>query len=112
MSLADSASENGRVQALARDIQSERAEKEVAAAARLARTAEDTLAAIRQMFRRGCKRQPGHLPLVDGNPADLVELGHVVPQGYVTVIRDRTLCSEKIRKLGRAWLFPARLRAA
>ena len=50
--------------------------------------------------------------LVDGNPADLVERGHVVPQGYVTVIRDRTLCSEKIRKLGRAWLFPARLSAA
>ena len=102
MSLADAASENGRVQALARDnvdFQSERAEREVAAAARLARTAEDPLAAIRQMFRWACKRQPWHSLLVDGNPADLVELRHVVPQDYVTVIRDRTLCAEKIREL-------------
>ena len=171
MSLADAVSENGRIQALARDnvdFQIERAEKEVAAAAHLAvartavtpvgdlfetwlengvsrkdgnrrlrqmferdvlpaigskplreltdtdlvkllrlvgrtrgkaRTAEDMLAAIRQMFRWACKRQPWRSLLVDGNPADLVELRHVVPQGYVTVIRDRTLCAEEIREL-------------
>lgn len=64
-----------------------------------ARTAEDMLAAIRQMFRWACKRQPWRSLLVDGNPADLVELRHVVPQGYVTVIRDRTLCAEEIREL-------------
>ena len=171
MSLADAASENSRIQALARDnvdFQVERAEREVAAAARLAaalaavtpvcdlfetwlengvsrkdgnrrlrqmferdvlpaigskplreltdtdlvkllrlvgrtrgkaRTAEDMLAAIRQMFRWACKRQPWRSLLMDGNPADLVELRHVVPQGYVTVIRDRTLCAEEIREL-------------
>jgi len=171
MSLADAVSENGRIQALARDnvdFQIERAEKEVAAAAHLAvaraavtpvgalfetwlengvsrkdgnrrlrqmferdvlpaigskplrdltdtdlvkllrlvgrirgkaRTTEDMLAAIRQMFRWACKRQPWRSLLMDGNPADLVELRHVVPQGYVTVIRDRTLCAEEIREL-------------
>jgi len=57
------------------------------------------LAAIRQMFRWAIKRQPWRSLLVDGNPADLVELRHVVPQGYVTVIRDRTLCAEEIREL-------------
>ena len=64
-----------------------------------ARSAEDMLAAIRQMFRWAIKRQPWRSLLVDGNPADLVELRHVVPQGYVTVIRDRTLCAEEIREL-------------
>ena len=89
MSLADAASENVRIQALACDnvdFQSERAERENAAAARLARTAEDTLAAIRQMFRWACKRQPWHSMLVDGNLADLVELRHFVPQGYAKII--------------------------
>lgn len=33
------------------------------------------------------------------HPADLVELRHVVPQGYTTVIRDRTLSAEEIREL-------------
>ena len=64
-----------------------------------ARSAEDMLAAIRQMFRWAIKRQPWRSRLVDGNPADLVELRHVVPQGYVTVIRDRILCAEEIREL-------------
>ena len=64
-----------------------------------ARTAEDMLASIRQMFRWACKRQPWRSLLVDGNPADLVELRHVVPHGYVTVIRDRTLSVEEIREL-------------
>lgn len=171
MSLADAVSENGRIQALARDnvdFQLDRTQKAVAAAAHLAaaraavtpvgdlfetwlengvsrmdgnrrlrqmferdvlpsigskpvreltdtdlvkllrlvgrtrgkaRTAEDMLAAIRQMFGWACKRQPWRSLLVDGNPADLVELRHVVPQGYVTVIRDRTLCAEEIREL-------------
>ena len=57
------------------------------------------LAAIRQMFRWAIKRQPWRSLLADGNPADLVELRHVVPQGYVTVIRDRTLCADEIREL-------------
>ena len=64
-----------------------------------ARTAEDMLAAIRQMFRWAAKRQPWRSLLVDGNPADLVELRHVVPQGYVSVIRDRTLSADEIRQL-------------
>lgn len=64
-----------------------------------ARTAEDMLAAIRQMFRWAVKRQPWRSLLVDGNPADLVELRHVVPQGYVSVIRDRTLSADEIREL-------------
>ncbi|HEV7575493.1 MAG TPA: Arm DNA-binding domain-containing protein, partial [Caldimonas sp.] len=38
-----------------------------------ARTAEDMLGAIRQMFRWACKRQPWRSLLADGNPADLVE---------------------------------------
>jgi len=57
------------------------------------------LAAIRQMFRWAAKRQPWRSLLVDGNPADLVELRHVVPQGYVSVIRDRTLSADEIRQL-------------
>lgn len=64
-----------------------------------ARTAEELLAVLRQMFRWAIKRQPWRSLLIDGNPADLVELRHVVPQGYVTVIRDRTLCAEEIREL-------------
>ena len=64
-----------------------------------ARSAEELLAVLRQMFRWACKRQPWRSLLADGNPADLVELRHVVPHGYVTVIRDRTLCAEEIREL-------------
>lgn len=64
-----------------------------------ARTAEDMLASIRQMFRWAGKRQPWRALLVEGNPADLVELRHVVPQGYTSVIRDRTLSAEEIREL-------------
>ena len=64
-----------------------------------ARTAEALLADIRQMFRWAGKRQPWRALLVEGNPADLVELRHVVPQGYTTVIRDRTLSPEEIREL-------------
>jgi len=46
-----------------------------------ARSAEELLAVLRQMFRWACKRQPWRSLLVDGNPADLVELRHVVPHG-------------------------------
>ena len=64
-----------------------------------ARTAEDMLSNIRQMLRWAGKRQPWRSLLVDGNPADLVELRHVVPQGYATVIRERTLSPDEIRDL-------------
>ena len=57
------------------------------------------LTEMRQMFRWAIKRQPWRPLLVDGNPADLVELRQVVPLGYAPVIRDRTLCATEIREL-------------
>jgi integrase len=62
-------------------------------------TAQHLLTATRQMFGWAIKRQPWRSLLVDGNPADLVELKQVVPHGYQPVIRERTLCAAEIREL-------------
>ena len=64
-----------------------------------ARTAERMLTELRQMFRWAIKRQPWRALLLEGNPADLVELKQVVPLGYAPVIRERTLCASEIREL-------------
>lgn len=64
-----------------------------------ARTAERMLTEMRQMLRWAIKRQPWRSLLVHGNPAELVELKQVVPQGYEPGIRERTLSANEIREL-------------
>jgi integrase len=65
-----------------------------------ARTAERLLSELRQLFRWAIKRQPWRALLNHhGNPADLVELKQVVPQGWQPGIRDRVLSPKEIREL-------------
>lgn len=64
-----------------------------------ARSAERMLTELRQMFRWAIKRQPWRSLLIHGNPAELVELKQVVPQGYEPGIRERTLAPHEIREL-------------
>ncbi len=64
-----------------------------------ARTAARMLTEVRQMFRWAIKRQPWRSLLVQGNPAELVELKQVVPYGYEPGIRERTLSPNEIREL-------------
>jgi len=64
-----------------------------------ARTAERMLTEMRQLFRWAIKRQPWRSLLVHGNPAELVELKQVVPQGYEPGIRERILSANEIREL-------------
>lgn len=65
-----------------------------------ARTAERLLSELRQLFRWAIKRQPWRSLLAHhGNPADLVELKQVVPQGWEPGIRDRVLSVAEIREL-------------
>lgn len=65
-----------------------------------ARTAERLLSELRQLFRWAIKRQPWRALLNHhGNPADLVELKQVVPQGWKPGIRDRVLSPKEIREL-------------
>lgn len=64
-----------------------------------ARTAEQLLAEMRQLLRWAIKRQPWRSLLVQGNPAELVELKQFVPQGYERRIRQRTLTGGDIREL-------------
>lgn len=64
-----------------------------------ARTAERMLTETRQMFRWAIKRQPWRSLLCNGNPAELVELKQVVPQGYEPGVRNRTLSASEVREL-------------
>lgn len=64
-----------------------------------ARTAERMLSELRQMFRWALKRQPWRSLLAQGNPAELVDVKQVVPQGYEPGIRQRTLSANEIREL-------------
>jgi len=65
-----------------------------------ARTAERLLSELRQLFRWAIKPQPWRSLLNHhGNPADLVELKQVVPQGWAPGIRDRVLTPKEIREL-------------
>ncbi len=63
------------------------------------RTAERMLSELRQMFRWAEKRKPWRALLIDDNPAELVDLKMVVPQGYESGIRERTLSPAEIREL-------------
>jgi len=53
---------------------------------------------IGQMLRWAEKRKPWRALMVDGNPAELVEVNNLVPKGY-TKDRTRQLSAEEIRKL-------------
>lgn len=65
-----------------------------------ARTAERLLSELRQLFRWAIKRQPWRSLLNHhGNPADLVDLKQIVPQGWTPGIRDRVLTPKEICKL-------------
>ena len=64
-----------------------------------ARTAERMLTETRQMLRWAIKHQPWRSLLIEGNPAELVEVKQVVPHGYAPVVRDRTLNPQEIREL-------------
>lgn len=63
------------------------------------RTAESRLADLRQMYRWAIKRQPWRSILVNGNPADLIELKQITAANYEPVIRSRTLSPLEIRSL-------------
>jgi len=61
------------------------------------RTAVLLLADIRQMFRWAEKRRPWRQLLVEGNPAELVDVKQVVEPSYdLANERDRVLCAEEI----------------
>ena len=53
---------------------------------------------ILQMLRWGEKRAPWRLLLIEGNPAELVEINKLLPHDYVKE-RSRTLSVQEIRKL-------------
>lgn len=57
------------------------------------------LADLRQMYRWAEKRKPWRPLLVEGNPAELVDLKSVVPVGYKPRIVERVLDGSEIREL-------------
>jgi len=57
------------------------------------------LADLRQMYRWAEKRKPWRPLLVEGNPAELVDLKSVVPVGYKPRIVERVLDGAEIREL-------------
>lgn len=57
------------------------------------------LADLRQMYRWAEKRKPWRPLLVEGNPAELVDLKSVVPIGYRPAVRERVLDDAEIREL-------------
>lgn len=63
------------------------------------RTAEVLLADLRQLFRWAEKRQPWRGLLVEGNPAELVELKQIVDRDYNDEPRSRTLSPEELIEL-------------
>lgn len=63
------------------------------------RTAEVLLANLRQLFRWAEKRQPWRVLLIEGNPAELVDLKQVVTANYSDAPRDRILTPVEIQEL-------------
>ena len=64
------------------------------------RTAVEVHRNIKQMFRWAEKRQPWRRLLIDGNPAELVEIAKVVDPDYdLSNIRSRVLSEDEIREL-------------
>lgn len=63
------------------------------------RAAEVLLADLRQLFRWAEKRQPWRGLLVEGNPAELVELKQVVDPSYNDDPRSRTLSPDELTEL-------------
>lgn len=57
-----------------------------------------TFSDLRQMLAWGEKRQPWRGLLIDGNPADLIDIEKLIPDDYVEE-RDRVLSPEEIREL-------------
>jgi integrase len=53
---------------------------------------------IKQMLRWAEKRQPWRALLINGNPADLVEIERLLPNDY-TKVRKRMLCTDEIKRL-------------
>jgi integrase len=64
-----------------------------------ARTAERLLSDVNQMYRWALRRPQWRAVLVQGNPAELVQLKEIAPYGYVPTIRQRTLSPSEIREL-------------
>ena len=62
-------------------------------------TAMHLFQGVRQLYRWAVKRQPWRRLMPDGNPADLVELKHVVAADFKEEIRDRTLSDAELREL-------------
>jgi hypothetical protein len=64
------------------------------------RTAVEVHRNIKQMFRWAEKRQPWRRLLIDGNPAELVEIAKIVDPDYdLSNIRSRVLSDDEIREL-------------
>jgi integrase len=64
------------------------------------RTAVEVHRNIKQMFRWAEKRQPWRRLLIDGNPAELVEIAKVVDPDYdLSNIRSRVLKDDEVREL-------------
>jgi integrase len=57
------------------------------------------LADLRQMYRWAEKRKPWRPLLIEGDPAQLVDLKSIVPAGYKPGVRDRVLSAVEIREL-------------
>jgi integrase len=64
-----------------------------------ARTAERLLSDLHQMYRWALRRPQWRAVLLQGNPADLVDLREVAPHGYQPTFRQRTLSPEEIQEL-------------
>jgi len=63
------------------------------------RAAEVLLSDLRQLFRWAEKRQPWRGLLVEGNPAELVDLKQIVQPDYNTDPRERILLPEELQEL-------------
>jgi integrase len=64
------------------------------------RTAVEVHRNIKQMFRWAEKRQPWRRLLIDGNPAELVEIAKIVDPDYdLSNIRSRVLSDDELREL-------------
>uniref|UniRef100_UPI0033402B8C tyrosine-type recombinase/integrase n=1 Tax=Castellaniella defragrans TaxID=75697 RepID=UPI0033402B8C len=62
-----------------------------------------TFSDLRQMLAWGEKRQPWRGLLIDGNPADLVDIEKLIPDDYVEE-RDRVLPPDEIRELSNIFI--------
>jgi hypothetical protein len=67
-----------------------------------ARTADRLLSDVNQMYRWSLRRPQWRAVLVQGNPAELVQLKEIAPYGYVPTIRQRTLLLPRFESCGRS----------